>query len=147
MDFSNKAELIAQKIDERIKDLGLNRQEFARLMDVQPSSVTKWLGGKHNFTLETISEIERKLSLSLLDLTAVRHESSAVYSMHVSSSDIQLNKPGNILSHLGNTNDGVHISKERSLHAIIGNLGDENSQNDNSPDIDYYRMVKQGKKL
>jgi transcriptional regulator with XRE-family HTH domain len=148
MDFSSKAELIARKIDERIKELGLNRQEFARLMDVQPSTVTKWLGGKHNFTLETISEIERKLSLSLLDLTTVGHESSAVYSIHISSSDIPLNSAGRILSHLGNTNDfSVHISKDRSSHAlsIIG-LSKEINENDNLPDIDYYRIVKQGKK-
>lgn len=63
-----KGELLAKKIENKMKDFGLSRQDFAKLMDVQPSIITRWLSGKHNFTVATIYDIERKLNFRIIDL-------------------------------------------------------------------------------
>jgi transcriptional regulator with XRE-family HTH domain len=57
----DKKQLVAEKLKDRLKALNINRQQFADIMKVQPSIVTKWLSGTHNFTIETISKIEQAL--------------------------------------------------------------------------------------
>lgn len=61
-----KGQLLAKKIEMAVKQKGHNRQQFASLMSVQPSVVTKWLSGNHNFTVETLFEIEYKLGIQLI---------------------------------------------------------------------------------
>lgn len=63
-----KFKLLAKKIEQAMKDKVLNRTEFAAMMNVWPSSITRWLSGKHNFELKTLYEIERKLEISLIKL-------------------------------------------------------------------------------
>jgi len=63
----NSKQLIAEKIKDRLTELGINRQQFAGMMKVQPSNITKWLSGTHNFTSFTLFEIERVLKLPLFN--------------------------------------------------------------------------------
>lgn len=63
-----KKKLLADKIKSRIKEAGLNRKEFADLMGTQPSIITRWLSGEHNFEINTIFEIEKQLNISLFNL-------------------------------------------------------------------------------
>jgi transcriptional regulator with XRE-family HTH domain len=64
--MDNKA-LVAEKIKDRLKELGINRQQFAGMMKVQSSTITKWLSGTNNFTVFTLFEIERVLDLPLFN--------------------------------------------------------------------------------
>jgi len=66
--------LIADKIKHRLKELGVNRKQFAGLMNVQPSVVTRWLSGKHNFQMFTLFEIERILNMELFDFNIQTEE-------------------------------------------------------------------------
>ncbi len=61
-----KGQLLSNKIEMAIKQKGYNRQQFASIMGVQPSIITRWLSGNHNFTVETLFEIENKLEIQLL---------------------------------------------------------------------------------
>lgn len=63
-----KKMLLAQKIESRMKEAGLQRQEFADLMGTQPSTITRWLSGEHNFQIDTLFEIEKQLNISLFKL-------------------------------------------------------------------------------
>lgn len=63
-----KKKLLAQKIESRMKEVGLQRQEFADLMGTQPSTITRWFSGKHNFQIDTLFEIEKQLNISLFNL-------------------------------------------------------------------------------
>lgn len=65
-EFSPQFQLIADRIEARMNECGLTRQKFASLMDVQPSIITRWLSGTHNFTLSTIFSIERKLTCNII---------------------------------------------------------------------------------
>lgn len=58
---------VADKIKRAIESYGINRKEFAILMNVPPSTVTKWLSGMHNFTTNTIFDIESKLKIRIIN--------------------------------------------------------------------------------
>ncbi len=45
---------------------GLNQTQFAELMGRHRPEITKWVSGKHNFTINTLAEIERKTGHKIL---------------------------------------------------------------------------------
>ena len=57
---------LAVKIAEALRSRGLTNQEFAFMMGKKPSEVTRWLSGTHNFTTETLWQMERVLRIQLL---------------------------------------------------------------------------------
>jgi transcriptional regulator with XRE-family HTH domain len=57
---------LAVKIYEALRSRGLTNQEFAFMMGKKPSEITRWLSGTHNFTTETLWDIERVLKIQLL---------------------------------------------------------------------------------
>lgn len=59
----NTKQWIASKIKNRLKLSGLRKRDFARLMNVSAPRVTQWLRGDHNFTIETLIEIEKVLNI------------------------------------------------------------------------------------
>ncbi len=63
--ISKRMKLAAQ-IDDVLMSRGLTNQEFAFMMGKKPSEITRWLSGTHNFTTETLWEIERVLQIQLL---------------------------------------------------------------------------------
>ncbi len=60
---------IACIIDDAIKTKGLGKKQFADKVGRKPSEITKWLSGTHNFTIETLADIERVLEIRILNLT------------------------------------------------------------------------------
>ena len=65
---AEKNMLLASRIEKAMQRKELNKGEFALEMKVQPSVVTKWLSGTHNFTVDTLYDIERCLSISLVNV-------------------------------------------------------------------------------
>lgn len=63
--ISKRMKLAAQ-IDDVLMSRGVTNQEFAFMMGKKPSEITRWLSGTHNFTTETLWEIERVLNIQLL---------------------------------------------------------------------------------
>jgi ribosome-binding protein aMBF1 (putative translation factor) len=60
---------IACIIDDAMKVKGLGKKQFADKVGRKPSEITKWLSGTHNFTIETLADIERVLEIRILNLT------------------------------------------------------------------------------
>jgi ribosome-binding protein aMBF1 (putative translation factor) len=70
---------LAVKIADTLRSRGITNQEFAFMMGKKPSEVTRWLSGTHNFTTETLWQMERVLKIQLLvsspaEETGVREE-------------------------------------------------------------------------
>ena len=63
---------IAAIIDDAIKSKGWGRKQFAERMNKKPSEISKWLSGTHNFTIDTLIDIEQMLEIKLLNLTERR---------------------------------------------------------------------------
>ncbi|MFC4231473.1 helix-turn-helix domain-containing protein [Parasediminibacterium paludis] len=54
---------LACRIDDLIKAKGYNNSTFAEKIGKQPSVITKWLSGTHNFTVDTLDEIAYHLGV------------------------------------------------------------------------------------
>ena len=60
--------LIAARIGELIKERGWNKSAFAIRVEQQPSVISKWLSGIHNFTLDTLTQICFVLEVPMAEL-------------------------------------------------------------------------------
>lgn len=59
---------MAAKIHAGLKAKGWKSLDLARELHLKsPSLVSKWLSGTHNFTMDTLVDIQRVLGISLLD--------------------------------------------------------------------------------
>ncbi|WP_010662951.1 helix-turn-helix domain-containing protein [Marinilabilia salmonicolor] len=65
---TNKRMLLAARIDDVRRIKGWNKKAFAEIMGQQPSVITKWLSGTHNFTTDTLFELEEKLGINLIQV-------------------------------------------------------------------------------
>jgi len=63
---TDKKMMLALKIGQALNTKGWNSKRFAEEMMQQPSVISKWLSGTHNFTADTLSDIEEKLGIELL---------------------------------------------------------------------------------
>lgn len=54
---------LACRIDDLIKSKGYSNSTFAEKIGKQPSVITKWLSGTHNFTTDTLDEIAYHLGI------------------------------------------------------------------------------------
>jgi ribosome-binding protein aMBF1 (putative translation factor) len=61
--------MISARIDDALKAKSWTQKQLADLMHKRPSEVTKWLSGNHNFTLDTISLIEKNLGITLISIS------------------------------------------------------------------------------
>ena len=59
---------IAERIDAVLKAKGMSQKMFAQLLGKRESEISKWLTGRHNFTLQTIAKIETALGCKLIDV-------------------------------------------------------------------------------
>jgi ribosome-binding protein aMBF1 (putative translation factor) len=58
--------LLAARIDDARRAKDWSQNEFAEQMGKNPSEVSKWLSGTHNFTSDTLWDIEEKLDIELI---------------------------------------------------------------------------------
>ena len=59
---------ISDKIDARLKELGMSQKDFARSMGKTEAEVSRWLGGTHNFTLKTLAKISYVLGEDMIHI-------------------------------------------------------------------------------
>ena len=57
---------IADRIDAVLKAKGMSQKKFAEQLGKRESEISKWLTGRHNFTLQTIAKIETALNCKLI---------------------------------------------------------------------------------
>ena len=66
---TKRSMLLADKIANAIESKGWTRKQFAVSINKNPSEVTKWLSGTHNFTLATLYMLESHLDLTLFEIS------------------------------------------------------------------------------
>jgi len=59
---------IAEKIDNILKRKGMSQREFAAKMGKRESEISKWLTGRHNFTISTIAKISYVLETQIVEV-------------------------------------------------------------------------------
>ena len=80
----NKLAIISDRIKQSLIHHKLKKSDLAKLMNVQPSIITRWLSGNHNFTIDTLFKIESVLDIKIFDLPSI--DNSITFKMSVSSS-------------------------------------------------------------
>jgi ribosome-binding protein aMBF1 (putative translation factor) len=65
---------LAAKIEDGIKAKRWKKKDLAEALNKQPSEITKWLSGTHNFTTDTLFEIEDILDINLISLSDQKPE-------------------------------------------------------------------------
>ncbi|MEG2366180.1 MAG: helix-turn-helix transcriptional regulator [Alistipes sp.] len=55
----------AVQIADAMEAAGLSKKQFAEKLGKQPSEITKWLSGTHNFTSDTLSDISIVLGVEI----------------------------------------------------------------------------------
>lgn len=62
---------ISEEIAAALKESNLSKKAFAMQMHRQPSEVTKWLSGKHNFSTDLLAEISCVLGTQISGIDSV----------------------------------------------------------------------------
>ena len=65
---TNRRMMLAAKLDKARVKKGWSKKELADQMGKRPSEITKWLSGTHNFTIETLFDLEFKLETKFLNV-------------------------------------------------------------------------------
>ncbi|MCZ2442232.1 MAG: helix-turn-helix domain-containing protein [Flavobacteriales bacterium] len=65
---------LAQNIENFLKNKGISKSEFAAILGKSPSEISKWLSGKHNFTIDTLMEIAHALKVDITELLKFKPE-------------------------------------------------------------------------
>ena len=60
--------MIVDRIQAILEQKGLKQKDLAFMMDKKESEISKWMRGTHNFTIETISQIEKTLGVPILQV-------------------------------------------------------------------------------
>ena len=59
---------IAERIIEILKKNNLTQKDLARKLHKRESEISKWLTGRHNFTIQTIAKVETALGCKLINI-------------------------------------------------------------------------------
>lgn len=59
---------IADRLSTLLKEKGISQRELANRMGKRESEVSKWLTGRHNFTMRTIAQISAALNAPLIEI-------------------------------------------------------------------------------
>ena len=76
--------LLAAKIKDGMNTKGWRNKELAEALEQNPSVITKWLSGTHNFTSDTLSDIEDVLGIKLLAIDEKKESQVIHYHVQIS---------------------------------------------------------------
>lgn len=65
---------IAERIVEVLKQKGITRRELANRLGKRESEISKWLTGRHNFTISTLSHISSALGQDIIMVTRQNYD-------------------------------------------------------------------------
>ncbi|MBS3774420.1 MAG: helix-turn-helix transcriptional regulator [Bacteroidales bacterium] len=72
---TEKRMMLAARIDEAKKAKGWKNKDLAKALGKKPSEISKYLSGTHNFTIDSLSDLEEALGIQLLN---VKEESKTI---------------------------------------------------------------------
>src|SRR6056297_2963008 len=72
---TEKRMMMAARIDEARRAKGWKNKDLAKALEKKPSEISKYLSGTHNFTVDTLSDLEEALGIQLLN---VKEESKTI---------------------------------------------------------------------
>lgn len=89
---TDKKMLLADKIYRAIKTKGWKKGDLAKAMGKQPSVISKWLSGTHNFESDTLLDLEEILNINLFSLEEPSTSLKVVYTASAQTTVMAENK-------------------------------------------------------
>lgn len=86
---SNNRMLMATKINEAMKKMGLKKGDLATLLGKNRSVITRWLSGTQNFTIDTLSDIQKVLNIKLINIEKEEYHKENVINFVVPTINLQ----------------------------------------------------------
>lgn len=74
-----KRMLLAARIDDAIKAKGWKQKDLAKALKKSPSEISKWLSGTHNFTSDSLFDLERVLGISIISMENMQEKVVRTY--------------------------------------------------------------------
>jgi len=102
--------LLAAKIKDGMNAKGWRSKQLAEALEQNPSVITKWLSGTHNFTSDTLSDIEDVLGIKLLAVDEKKESQLIHYHVHITS--VVVNEKQTICNQVSAFNNLYPFSKE-----------------------------------
>ena len=65
---------ISRRIIEVLEQKHMSQADLARAVGKKPAMVSRWLSGTHNFTIQTLAQIEAALGVSIIRVTKTRKD-------------------------------------------------------------------------
>lgn len=59
------------RINRLLREKGLSQKDLAEALGKQPSEISKWMNGGHNFTLRSLAKLQAELGEELLTISTV----------------------------------------------------------------------------
>ena len=76
---------LAAKIYKAMKSLGMTQTQLAESMNKPISLISRWMSGTHNFTVDTLVDIQRILGISLLNVETTNSYAQINFKLNISS--------------------------------------------------------------
>ncbi len=83
---TDKRMLLAAQIDDAITAKDWKKKDLAVALGKRPSEISKWLSGTHNFTTDTLFDLERVLDIEIVNIGSTGKTISNIYTAEASSS-------------------------------------------------------------
>lgn len=70
---------IVVRINQLLREKGISKKKLAEKMDKNPSEISKWLSGEHNFTLRSLAKLSAELGESLIEVPIRKTQTKYVH--------------------------------------------------------------------
>lgn len=72
------------RINQILKEKKIGKKQLAVILGKQPSEISKWLNGEHNFTLKTIAKLSAAFNEPLIEISRQKISTSIAQSTYFS---------------------------------------------------------------
>lgn len=107
---------LAAKIYMAMKSNNMTQTQFAELMNKPVSLISRWMSGTHNFTVDTLVDIQHVLGISLLDVNSSNLHAQINFKLNILSpiTDWTPDELNQYISDMG----GIAVS-EKTIEYVI----------------------------
>lgn len=118
--YVNVSDDIAISILNALAKVNMSRTEFAKRLGKQPSVISKWFNGQHNFTVKTIVDIENVLNQKIIfPANLIKQEDSITKSFIILNFDsINKNDFSKLKKTKSNKGEKVTLSSAYSIETM-----------------------------
>lgn len=109
--------LLSAKIQDAMTAKDIGKKQLADLLGQSPSVITKWLSGGHNFTIDTLTDIQRVLGVRLLAL----EEKPVAENVYHISVQVVVTNPG-IMPHPTGQSFSLSFAQAEKVRTPVSNL-------------------------